>query len=100
MGIRDEKLLDVVVLDKGGRVRALAASPLASIGAHRHSFYEAFIGDEDNHLLALYEVFDIDLLDLVRDDLGPALISVFLGDGKSLRLYDVADSLLRSREVP
>ena len=83
-----------------GGVGALAAAALAPVGADGHALHEALVGDEDDHLLALDEVLDIDLLDLVGDDLGAALVAVLLGDIEGLVLDDAEDLGARWRGGP
>src|SRR5208337_4102415 len=89
---RDEELFDIIVFKEGCRVRALTPAPLAPIRANRDAFHEAFVGDENHHLLALYQVLDIDLFDFVDHDFGPSLVPVFLRDGKSLGFNNLSNA--------
>ena len=89
----DDELGDEVFFARLHAEAAGAAAPLLAVGGDGGALEVAGMGDSDGDLFVGDEVFELQLGGLV-DDLGAALVAVFVADGFELLDDDVAELLL------
>ena len=77
---------------------AFAAAPLRAIGRERHALDVALVRDSDHHVLALDQVFFLDLAGRFRDH-GPARRGKFLLHSREFILDDRLDTRARTQDI-
>ena len=98
VGVGDEQLLDeILVLHGGGRLAA-AAAPLSLIFRERLRFRISRVGQRDDHILWLDQVFGREI-QVIAVDLGPAGIAVGLADHDELIAHDLGETLRARQDV-